>query len=90
MSFVFSACHACVQGKAAAAKQLVRSMANLVATEAPQPIFKSGSEASSKAALAEKTKQAKQLAAKDDGNKGWAYGSVVSEIAELEGQVKTP
>lgn len=62
----------------------------MVATEAPQPMIKSDSEASIQAALADKPKQVKQLAAKDGGNKGWAYGSFVSEIEDREGQVKTP
>ena len=46
-------------------------------------------EASIKAALADKAKQLQQMADKDGGNLSVAFGSLVRETAELEGQVMT-
>lgn len=90
MRLAFNACRVCVQGKAAAADQRVSTTANLVPMVAPQPMPKSDSEASIKAAIAEKTGQLKQMAATDGGDKRWQYWFLVREIAKLEGQVKTP
>ena len=90
MRLAFSACHVCVQGKAAAANQRVSTVANLVPTVAPQPMLISGSEAGIKAAIAEKSKQLKQMAATDGGGECWQYWFLVREIEMLEGQVKTP
>lgn len=90
MRLAFNACHVCVQGKAAAASQRVSAMANLVPTVAPQPTFRSDSEASIKAAIAEKRKELQQMAAMDGGDERWQYWSLVREIEKLEGQVKTP
>ena len=89
MRLAFSACHVCVQGKAAAAEQCVASLANLVSKAKPQLTPRSDLEAGSEAALADKVKQLQQMADKDGGTLDMAYRSLVIETAELEGQVMT-
>ena len=84
---MFSACHVCVQGKAAATDQHVLPMANLVPK--PQLMPNSYSQTGNKAAPAEKVKQLKLTSDKAGGNRDRAYGSLVSQTTEPEGQVKT-
>ena len=90
MRLAFSACHVCVQGKAAAADQRAPSLANLVvAKAAPQPMPESDSEAGIKAAIAEKVKQLQQMSHKDGVYEDDAYRFLFRKIAKLEGQVVT-